>query len=318
VACAGAVWLWPGVPLTGEFDGAIRPLPRNWTDFWVSKLHGFEPQHKPLQVALDRAAERLSADDEAGAQHELDAIGAKYLSPEGAVLMRAVAKRLGISFPDIPVGTRSLPWGLGNLGAQLSLFDTFSKAAFELEKEWDEGKHPRWPSGSTEGVPGRFRPTNGGAGQTTDNQGRPGIGHNGGPPLDDPPEIPEERPSTGKLRNAIIKGVARWALRRGLAMLIPGVGEVMGLFQLAEWIHDSIPYIDAYLSKPKTLDELNADANDPQDGYDVHHIVEQTPARNNGFPESMIESPGNRVRISTLSTGKSVAGTRQRTRTLAE
>jgi hypothetical protein len=35
----------------------------------------------------------------------------------------------------------------------------------------------------------------------------------------------------------------------------------------------------------------------PRKGYDTHHIVEQTPAEEDGFPRTMIDFPGNLVRI---------------------
>jgi hypothetical protein len=38
----------------------------------------------------------------------------------------------------------------------------------------------------------------------------------------------------------------------------------------------------------------------PHPGTDVHHIVEQSPARADGLPDEMIEGPENRVRISRL------------------
>lgn len=37
----------------------------------------------------------------------------------------------------------------------------------------------------------------------------------------------------------------------------------------------------------------------PRPGFDNHHIVEQTPARQDGFPESRIRGPDNVVRIPT-------------------
>lgn len=48
------------------------------------------------------------------------------------------------------------------------------------------------------------------------------------------------------------------------------------------------------------MTELQQDAQSPQVGYDIHHVVEQTPARNDGYPEDMINGPDNLVRISTL------------------
>jgi hypothetical protein len=36
-----------------------------------------------------------------------------------------------------------------------------------------------------------------------------GFGHNAGPPLENPPEIPKKQPPTARLRNSIIKSAAR-------------------------------------------------------------------------------------------------------------
>jgi hypothetical protein len=35
-------------------------------------------------------------------------------------------------------------------------------------------------------------------------------------------------------------------------------------------------------------------------GYDIHHPVEQTPARDDGYPESMVDGPNNRVSVPRL------------------
>lgn len=55
---------------------------------------------------------------------------------------------------------------------------------------------------------------------------------------------------------------------------------------------------NAYLKDPpRTLEDLQSRALTPENGYDVHHVVEQTSARFDGFPESMIESSANRVLV---------------------
>jgi hypothetical protein len=51
------------------------------------------------------------------------------------------------------------------------------------------------------------------------------------------------------------------------------------------------------LDGPKSLEQLQIDAETPMPGYNIHHIVEQGPARQDGFSEAQIESPENRVRI---------------------
>lgn len=58
--------------------------------------------------------------------------------------------------------------------------------------------------------------------------------------------------------------------------------------------------IEAFLDEPKTLEELHADVDHPRKGTHVHHIVEQTPARQDDLDEEDIESRRNKVRIPIL------------------
>jgi len=299
-AYADTVWLWPGVPLTEKRGRTVRPLPSGCVRFWIGRLHGFEAQHAPIESALAQAADHLSAGRQAEAQAALDAAKLDRLSPEGEVLMRALAARLGVAASDMSVGTRSLPWGVGNLAADLRLFDAFAGCAAALEKIWDDSKHPRWPRGDPDSRGGRFSPSDGEVAASSARQPPPGIGHNGGPPLDEPPEIPETAPSTAKLRNIAIKSIARWALKRGFEALIPGIGEALAFLDTARWIYDNLPDINAYLDKPRSLQDLRDAVDQPKEGYEVHHIVEQNPARREGFPENQIESRDNKVRISKL------------------
>jgi len=308
----GAVWMWPGIPLAMEQSGVVQPLPRHWVRSWISALHGFEAQNTRLEPALIRASAHLTVGDEGKAQRALDLVKIERLSPEGAVLMRAVAEELGISPLEMAVGTRSLPWGVGNLGPQLALFRHFARAAAEFEKG-DNPDQPRWPKGAPDSQGGEYAPANGGVGSADvapetrriggpsleDAREPPGIGHNGGPPLDDMPDIPEEEPAP-KLVNALLKSLATWLVKRGVVALIPGVGEAAAIVQLGVWLYQYLPYLDAYIQSPQSLQDLQDAANDPQPGYQIHHIVEQTSARKEGYPNSDIEAPENVVRISTL------------------
>jgi hypothetical protein len=63
------------------------------------------------------------------------------------------------------------------------------------------------------------------------------------------------------------------------------------------WLDDHQANINALQESPKALEELQQAASDPKPGYHIHHIVEQTPARDSDFPESMINGPENKVRI---------------------
>ena len=66
-----------------------------------------------------------------------------------------------------------------------------------------------------------------------------------------------------------------------------------------EWSRDDY-LIEAYRDEPKTLEELQRAASTPKRGYDIHHIVEQTSADQDGFPRSVIDGPDNLVRIPRL------------------
>jgi hypothetical protein len=123
------------------------------------------------------------------------------------------------------------------------------------------------------------------------------MGHNQGPPLDAPPPIPPRPPSSGSALNAFVKAAAYWLAAVTGGMAARYIRILQGVYWIAT---QALPYIRAYLSPPKTLKELQQDAQNPETGYEIHHIVEQTPARDERFPESMIEGPDNLVRISTL------------------
>jgi hypothetical protein len=132
---------------------------------------------------------------------------------------------------------------------------------------------PRVPRGNPDG------------GQWTD------VGAEGEPGT--PPKVPEQRPPTARVRNAIVKVVARW-------LRFTPLGRLATLVEVGSWLYDHSGHITAYLDAPKTLEELQRAVAEPETGYDIHHIVEQTPARQDGFDEALIEGRDNLVRIPTL------------------
>lgn len=118
-----------------------------------------------------------------------------------------------------------------------------------------------------------------------------------GPPIllghpEDPLEIPRDRPPTEKVRNAIIKRLARWALRQGLRKA-PLVGDAI-------WVYEFAERIAAFLEPPKALEELQRDAERWRLGTEKHHIVEEDAARKEAFLEEWIQAPENLVRISRI------------------
>jgi hypothetical protein len=66
-----------------------------------------------------------------------------------------------------------------------------------------------------------------------------------------------------------------------------------------EWRRDEY-LIEAYRDEPRTLEELQRAVSRPKRGYDIHQIVEQTSAEQDGFPRSVIDGPDNLVRIPRL------------------
>lgn len=108
----------------------------------------------------------------------------------------------------------------------------------------------------------------------------------------DRPKIPRGRPATEKERNAIVKQVARWAAANMLRQ--------MPAIKTALWLLEFAHRVNAYLELPKTLEELQRAVGTWQPDTHIHHIVEKTPAEQDGFGPELIDAPENKVRISRL------------------
>ena len=108
----------------------------------------------------------------------------------------------------------------------------------------------------------------------------------------DPPEIPKDRPATSEQRTAVVKDVARWLGRFGGTL-----GKIAGA---AYWLYQYDAQITASLDPPKSLEELQRAVATPRVGYEIHHIVEQTSAEQDGYQRSLIDGQENLVRIPTL------------------
>lgn len=126
--------------------------------------------------------------------------------------------------------------------------------------------------------------------------GPPGIGHNQGPPLGDPPRIPEMKPSRSP--STFLRSAASWigrALGLGLA-----VDAYFSALNEVEWIKEKAAEIETYRDPARTMQELQDAVDEPRPGTEIHHIAERTAAERWGFPRSEIESRENLVRIPTL------------------
>ena len=128
------------------------------------QLHGPDALYKETLRAVDRAAQCLKANDDIGAQHELDALGLTELSLDGEAMMRAVADDLGIKALDLPLRASMRTWNARDIARLLPIFKKHRDAARSLAKgfvvfnPWDAEDHPRWPAGAPASQGGEFAP----------------------------------------------------------------------------------------------------------------------------------------------------------------
>lgn len=116
------------------------------------------------------------------------------------------------------------------------------------------------------------------------------------PALRDEPKIPVKEPATKKDRNAVAKSIARWG-----SALLRFDPRVRITVTVGNWLYRELsPLIYAYWDEPKSLEQLQLNARGSRRGYDIHHIVEETAARNAGYPEEWINGPDNLVSIPRL------------------
>lgn len=158
-----------------------------------------------------------------------------------------------------------------------------------VEKGGFNPDQPRVPAGSPEG--GQWSGTGGGEGGSR----QPGIGDNGGPPLDRtlPPESkPKEKPTRTQAAKALAKEIARQALRRA-----GPIGAAVVAIEAGHWLYSEYPSIRSYQDPPKTLEELQAGVGRGRAGYEDHHIVERTAGSRDGFSRQEIDGVGNVVSI---------------------
>jgi hypothetical protein len=181
-----------------------------------------------------------------------------------------------------------------------------------LTRKWDG--QPRLPEGDgggqyTFGSEGEdsgrprifIRPTNDGEGSGGDGESNNDFvgvqlaGDLGGP-NEQPPQLPDDKPSTSSQRTALLRSIASFLGRNSG----PIADAFIGLLNEIEWIERYQDLIDAARDPPKTLKELQDNAGKGRRGYDDHHIIEQTAAERWGMPRSEINDRSNIVSIPRL------------------
>ena len=107
----------------------------------------------------------------------------------------------------------------------------------------------------------------------------------------DEPKIPDRRPARARERNRIGRAAA------GYLRTLPLWQQVRFLARVGWLANEAGHTIRSYSDEPRALEELKERATVPRPGYDIHHIVEKTPAYRDGFSREMIESPQNKVLV---------------------
>jgi len=106
-----------------------------------------------------------------------------------------------------------------------------------------------------------------------------------------PPEVPDQEPPTIRERNG-------WGVR--VAKYLAATSPTLAGGVLVEWlVRHGGHRIRAYIEPPRTLQELQKAALFPRPGFDIHHIVEQTPARQDGLSWTKIDGSDNKVLVPT-------------------
>jgi hypothetical protein len=98
--------------------------------------------------------------------------------------------------------------------------------------------------------------------------------------LEAPPQVPNQRPQTAQEENKVIVEVAHWMARRPEYEIRP-----------SSWLYQHRVLIEAYCGPPRPMEQLQRDAAMPKFGYEIHHNVEQTPARQDHFSDGKLMRP---------------------------
>ncbi|MGN6311129.1 MAG: hypothetical protein ACTHNN_16440 [Xanthobacteraceae bacterium] len=126
-----------------------------------------------------------------------------------------------------------------------------------------------------------------------------GIGHNQGPPLDEPPEIPQQLPATRGERMDFVRDAVSWIGRVG--RYAPIVGAFLETLDEAKDLKALADALKTANDPPAELEELQARAQRPSEaGYEDHHIVGQFAQNRLQFGNDLIDSPENKVRLPTV------------------
>ena len=126
----------------------------------------------------------------------------------------------------------------------------------------------------------------------------PGIGHNRGPKLEDPPKLPQTRP---RRLSPDLRKAANWLLRARSPQQFAATVAFLGVLWGITWVREKFDEIITDLDPPKTLEELSAAVHRRRAGTELHHFkMERHVAMDRGMSPSEVDAPHNLIRIPVL------------------
>ena len=178
IATEDGLYLWPGILLVRK-GCAIE---RSWAYEQLARLYGPSQNLETKLYALEAAGNLLLRADISAVQHQLDLLDFPPVSPNGALLMNAIAKRQRLPVPKVQAtyhqsGTR---WDAAFAAQIAPLFDGLSadakvlakRFAPDIGKEWhfnpDQPRddHGRWSGSSSDNEPNQDSSDTSGNGST--------------------------------------------------------------------------------------------------------------------------------------------------------
>ncbi|ODS02534.1 hypothetical protein AUC71_14695 [Methyloceanibacter marginalis] len=113
------------------------------------------------------------------------------------------------------------------------------------------------------------------------------------------PRIPRRRPRTEKERNRALRNLTK--LVDQLIQedeVFRSIEVILDVLDVGDWVlREYREVLQTHINPTKTLEELHEDVFKTIPGTQVHHIVEQGSAYQDGFPRSAIDASDNLVRI---------------------
>jgi hypothetical protein len=144
VATGNGVFLWPGIPLIRRQGNGIEILDAQELGHLIGQFYGPQAVIWPIMRALSDAVRHLRHGFIDKAQHTIDAALLPPIAPNGRRLMRAIARRQGISLPDFPVADSQsgTVWRDDFVAALAKTYDDINGIAQRLVKSFDPGGAP--------------------------------------------------------------------------------------------------------------------------------------------------------------------------------